>query len=272
MAADGQATLSIGRVLALSWSVFAARWLSFAGLMLIGALLAAAAIGMLFFGCIVIIEAIPSRGGGGFDFNDTQTAIMWAVLFCEVVAGIAVLQIGAAAVAFGTVQYLRGQQTPFGRCLSHGFTVMLPACAAALIVGAPLAGLVLLGFFTINGAFFLAAPVLALLLAVPFLVVVPAAALERAGIRQALARSVSLMRGNYLRLLGLLLLLAAASFAGTVLLGLASDILWDFTFLISIAALLAIAVFAAIAVAVTYVELRRIKEGFGAEEVAKLFD
>ena len=67
-------------------------------------------------------------------------------------------------------------------------------------------------------------------------------------------------------------LLAAVFFAGTVLLGMASDIVWDFTFLISIPALLANAVFAAIAVAVTYVDLRQIKEGFGTEEVAKLFD
>ena len=275
MPADGRVTLSIGRVLKLSWSVFAARWLSFAGLMLVAALLAVAAIGMLFFGCVLVIEAIPSSGGGGLYFNDTQTAVMGVTLFAQVVAFLAVQQIGTAAVGFGTVQHLRGQQVPFGRCLSHGFAVMLPvagtACAAALIVGVPLAGVVLLGS-SISEAFFLATPVIAPLLACPFAVVVPVATLERAGVRQALARSVSLVRGNYLRTLGLLLLFGALSFAGTVLLGMASDILWDFTFLISIAALLAIAVFAAIAVAATYIELRRIKEGFDPEEVARLFD
>jgi hypothetical protein len=274
MAVDTQPKLSIGRVLALSWSVFAARWLPFTGLIVIAGLLAAAAIGMLFFGCIVVIETMPSAGGG-FNFTDSQTAVMFVTLFAMAIAGLAILQIGAAAIAFGTVQHLRGQHAAFGRCLSHGFAVMLPvtgtACAAALIVGVPLCGVALLGTF-VSEAFFLAVPVLALLLACPFVVAAPAAALERTGIGQALARSVTLTRDNYLRMLGLLLLLGAASFGGTVLLGMASDVLWDFTSLISIAVFLALGVFAAILVAVAYLELRRLKEGFGAEEIAAAFD
>jgi hypothetical protein len=243
--------------------------------MLIAALMAAVAIGMLFLGCVLVVEAVPSSGGGGLYFSDPQTAVMGVTLFAQAVAFLAIQQIGTAAVAFGTVQYLRGQQVAFGRCLSHGFAVMLPVtgttCAATLIVGIPLAGVALLGSF-VSEAFFLVSLVSAPLLACPFAVVVPVATLERAGVRQALARSVSLVRDNYFRTLALLLLLAAISFAGLVLLGMTSDIVGDFTFLISIAALLAVAVFAAIAAAVTYVELRQIKEGFGAEEVAKLFD
>jgi hypothetical protein len=276
MAAEAQAKLSIGRVLTLSLLVFAARWLSFTAFLLIAALLAVAVFGMLFFGCVVIIEAMPSSGGGGFYFNDAQTAVMSVTLFVQAVAGLAFLQIGAASVAFGTVQHLRGQPAPFGRCLGHGFAVMLPVVGAAglasLIVGLPLIGVVLFGILTANEAFFLATLVIGPLLACPFVVTVPAAALERTGVRRALARSVSLTRGNYLRILGLLLLFAAMSLAAFVTFGLAADVLRDFTFLLFIALLLAIGVFAAIVIAVTYVELRSIKEGTGAEELARSFD
>jgi len=269
-----EAKLSIGRVLALSGSVFAARWLAFCGLILIAVVLAIAAVAMLFFGCTMIIEAMPG-GGGGLEFNDAQSAVMTATLCIQVVVGFSILQIGAAAVAFGTVQYFRSVTAPFGRCLGHGFAVMLPvvgaASVAALIVSLPIVGAVLLGGY-VSEAFFLAGPIIAFLLAVPFAVAVPAAALERASVRSALARSLSLVRNNYFRTLGLLLLLGAISFGAGVLLGLASDILGDLILLVSIAVMLAIGVFAAVVMAVTYVELRHVNEGFGAEELANLFD
>jgi len=274
MAAIDQGKLSIGRVLALSWSVFARRWLSFGGMLLIGGLLAGAAIVMLFFGCILVIEAMPS-GGGGFNFTDSQTVVMFATLFAMAVAGLAIQQIGGAAITFGTVQLLRGQEAGFGRCLGHGFSVMLPvagtAAAVALIVGLPILAFVFLGSMVSEDLFFVA-PLLAPLLACPFLVAVPVVAMERSGAGQALARSVRLTRGSYFRVLGLLLLLAVAFVAVTALFGFASDVLWDLSVLISIAAILAVGTFAAILAAVLYVELRRVTEGFGAEEIAKLFD
>lgn len=275
MAAIEQGKLNLGRVLALSWTVFARRWLSFSGMLLIAGLLSVVAIVMLFFGCILVIEAMPSAGGGGFDFTDSQTAVMFATLFAMVVAGLAIQQIGGAAVCFGTVQLLRGQEAAFGRCLSHGFSVMLPVTATAaivgLIVGLPALAFVFLGA-EVSEALFLVGPVLAPFLACPFLVAVPAAAMERAGVGQALSRSIALTRGSYFRVLGLLLLLAAVSIAVIALLAFASDVLWDLSMLFSIVVLLAVGTFAAILAAVSYVELRRITEGFGAEEIAKLFD
>jgi len=274
MAAIDQGKLSIGRVLVLSWSVFARAWLPFSGLLLIAVLLAAVAIGMLFFGCILVLEAMPS-GGGGFNFTDSQTAVMFATLFAMAVAGLAIQQIGAAAIAFGTVQLLRGQAASFGRCLGHGFSVMLPvtgaAAVVALIVGLPALAFAFLGSM-VSEALFLVELVLAPLLACPFLVVVPVAAMERGGVWQALARSVRLTRGSYFRVLGLVLLLAAVSIAVIALFAFASDVLWDLSILFSIAAVLAIGTFAAILTAVAYVELRQVTEGFGAEEIAKLFD
>src|SRR5262245_51078617 len=123
MAVEGK--LGIGRVLALSVSVFAARWMFFSGLMLIAAALASTAVVLLFFSCMVVIDTMPG-GGGGLNFNDAQTAVMTVTLCAQIVAGLSILQIGAAGVAFGAVQHLRGQPAPFGRCLGYGFTVMLP--------------------------------------------------------------------------------------------------------------------------------------------------
>lgn len=274
MAAIDQGKLNLGRVLALSWTVFARRWLSFSGLLLIAGLLSGVAIVMLFFGCILVIETMPSAGGG-FNFTDSQTAVMYATLFAMAVASFAIQQIGGAAVSFGTVQLLRGQEAGFGRCLRHGFSVMLPvtvtAALVALIVGLPMLALVFLGAM-VSEALFLLSPVLAPFLASPFLVAVPVAAMERAGVGQVLARSIRLTRGNYFRLFGLVLLLAAVSIALFALFAFASDVLWDLSILFSIVVIVAVATFAAILAAVAYVELRRVTEGFGAEEIAKLFD
>lgn len=274
MAAIDQGKLNLGRVLALSWSVFARRWLSFSGLLLIAGLLSGVAIVVLFFGCILVIETMPS-GGGGFNFTDSQNAVMGVTLFAMAVANLAIQQIGGAAISFGTVQLLRGQEASFGRCLGHGFSVMLPvtvtAALVALIVGLPMLAFVFLGSL-VSETLFLVGPVLAPFLASPFLVAVPVAAMERAGVAQALARSIRLTRGSYFRVFGLLLLLAAASIALIALLAFASDVLWDLSMLFSIAVALAVGTFAAILAAVAYVELRQVTEGSGAEEIAKLFD
>jgi hypothetical protein len=275
MSAEG-GTLSVALVLGRSWAVFKARWLPFSGIMLLSGALAAIAIGILFFGCILAIEIIPSSGGGdGFYISDLETVVMGTTLAVMAAAALAILQVGGAAIAFGTLQHMRGQQADFGRCLGHGFAVMAPAAGTALLVGLitgiPAAGLVALGIIADSPIVFIGL-VLAPLIAVPFLAAVPAAALERKGVSSALARSIELTRGSYGRLLGILLLLAAAYVAIMTLLGTALDVIISFLMPFSLAALLAYGTFAAVLAAVLYLELRRVKEGVGAEEMARLFD
>jgi hypothetical protein len=113
---------------------------------------------------------------------------------------------------------------------------------------------------------------LAPLIAVPFLVAVPAAALERKGVSSALARSIELSRGNYWRLLGLLLLMGIVYVAIVVTMGGTVDVIVGIILPFSLAAVLAYGTFAAVLAAVLYLELRHVKEGPGAEEMAKLFD
>ena len=274
MGAEG-GNLSIGLVLARSWAVFKARWVPFAGIMLLAGMLAAIAIGTLFFGCILAIELMPSSGGGGFYISDSETVIMGATLAVMAAAGLAIMQVGAAAVTFGTLQYLRGEQKDFGRCLGHGFAVMAPVSGAALLVGLiagiPAAGLVTLGIIADSPIIFVGL-VLAPLIAVPFLVAVPAAALERKGVSSALARSIELTRGNYGRLLGLVLLMGAVYVAIVAVMGATVDVIVGIILPFTLAALLAYGTFAAVLAAVLYLELRRVKEGNGAEDTAKLFD
>ncbi len=190
-------------------------------------------------------------------------------------ASFAILQIGGAAVAFGTLEHLRGQPADFGRCLNHGFSVMAPvsgtAMLVALIAGIPSAGFAILGALADSPVVF-AGLSCALLIAVPFLVAVPAAALERKGVNSALARSIELSRGNYWRMLGLLLLMGAVYVAIVVVMGATVDVIVGIILPLSLAALLAYGTFAAVLAAVLYLELRRVKEGIGAEEAVKLFD
>lgn len=275
MAAE-RGNLSIASVLALSWAVFKARWLPFSGIMLLAGVLAGIAIGVLFFGCILAIEFMPGSGGGdGFYISDSETMVMGATLAVMAAAALAILQVGAAAIAFGTLQHLRGQQADFGRCLGHGFAVMAPAAGTALVVGLitgiPVAGLVALGIIADSPIIFVGL-VLAPLIAVPFLVAVPAAALERKGASSALARSIELSRGSYGRLLGLLLLMGVVYVAIVVVMGGTVDVIVGLILPFSLAAVLAYGTFAAVLAAVLYLELRRVKEGLGADEGANLFD
>ncbi|MFM9845095.1 MAG: hypothetical protein ACKVOI_19195 [Dongiaceae bacterium] len=268
-------TLSITSVLTRSWAVFKACWLPFSGIMLLAGVLAAIAVGILFFGCILAIEAMPSEGGGGFYISDSQTVVMGITLALMAAASFAILQVGAAAVAFGTLQQMRAQPADFKRCVNHGFAVMAPVSGVALLVGLitgiPAAALAVLGTIADSPIIFVGL-VLAPLIAVPFLVAVPAAALERKGVSSALARSIELTRGNYGRLLGILLLMAAAYVAIMTLLGTAMDVIISILMPFSLAAFLAYGTFAAVVAAVLYLELRRVKEGIGAEEAASLFD
>ena len=275
MAAE-HGNLSIGSVLALSWAVFKARWLPFSGIMLLAGVLAGIAIGVLFFGCILAIEIMPSGGGGdGFYISDSETMVMVATVAVMAAAALAILQVGGAAIAFGTLQHFRDQHADFGRCLGHGFAVMAPAAGTALLVGLitgiPAAGLVALGIIADSPIIFVGL-VLAPLIAVPFLVAVPAAALERKGVSSALARSIELTRGSYGRLLGLVLLMGAVYLAIVVVMGGTVDVIVGLILPFSLAAVLAYGTFAAVLAAVLYLELRRVKEGPGAEEGATLFD
>jgi hypothetical protein len=201
--------------------------------------------------------------------------VMGATLAVMAAAALAILQVGAAAIAIGTLQFLRGQQMDFGRCLGQGFAVAAPVSGAALLVGlvtaVPAAALAVLGTIADSPIIFVGL-VLAPLIALPFLVAVPAAALERKGVSSALARSIELTRGSYGRLLGILLLMAAVYVAIVVVMGTAVDVIVGIILPFSLAAVLAYGTFAAVLAAVLYLELRRVKEGLGAEDMAKLFD
>jgi hypothetical protein len=145
------------------------------------------------------------------------------------------------------------------------------ALLVGLIIGAPAAVFPIPGNIVDSPVIFLGF-LLAPLIAVPFLVAVPAAALERKGVSSALARSIKLTRGSYGRVLGLVLLMAAVYAALVVLMGTALDVIASVIMPFSLAAFLAYGTFAAVLSAVLYLELRRSKEGIGAEAAATVFD
>jgi hypothetical protein len=112
-------------------------------------------------------------------------------------------------------------------------------------------------------------------------VAIPAIAVERPGVLAALRRSWDLTRGHTMRIFGIILVM----WAGTVGASVAAGIV-IFVAIIAIGGvaglvigqglnvlftLLAYALYA-IAAAVSYVELRRAKEGFGIEDIAAVFD
>lgn len=169
-----------------------------------------------------------------------------------------------AALVRATIQDLNGQQPTFADALGRGIATLLPVVGLSIVMslGIGLASLLLI----IPGLY----------LMVRWSAAVPALVQERLGILASLKRSSELTDGNRWRIFGLLivlfvaviilqvvlsvLLMAIVPLLGTVL-GLA----------VSAAGSALSTVLFSIALAVSYVELRYIKEGADVGELAEIF-
>jgi hypothetical protein len=188
----------------------------------------------------------------------------------------AVLQ---AAVIHATVSDLSGRRATFGECLQTGLRFLLPLIAIGIIAAVcEFCGYLLL---IVPGVF----------LALAWCVAAPAAVVERQGVFAAFGRSVELTRDHRFAILGLALLLIVIGWvvSGTVgaavgIGGAASALVSyrgaapDMTALLIVQAGVSlitqtfIACVSSAGVASVYYELRFIKEGIGAEQLASLFD
>ena len=181
-----------------------------------------------------------------------------------------------AALVYGTIQRLRGGRVGIGECLGRGFSVVGPVFGVALLLTIALgvgALLVLVGFFVFLTMFWVAIPV---------------AVVERPGVLASMKRSLYLTKGNRWRIFGLVLLvgiaqtgiglgallvLGGAVAVGGAALGGAGLVGSAVIFLIGTILLNAFfAIMYAVLIAITYFDLRNIKEGAGLEEIAAVFD
>lgn len=170
-----------------------------------------------------------------------------------------------AILIYGTVTYLRGQQTTIGAYLTNSGRVIVPVVVVSLIAGI-LAGL---------GSILLIVP--GVFLFVIWWVAIPAVVVERAGIGGSLKRSSELSRGNRWRVLGVIVILILISIALTYPLqtfGRSISATFGSATLL-VAAVVAVTftrMLYAVATGVGYYQLRVAKEGADIEQIAAVFD
>lgn len=187
-------------------------------------------------------------------------------------AGVALLLIGVfvmqAAVVYAAVSDLNGRRAGLGPSLAVGFRHFLPLLGLAIVMGFAL----ILGFmlFIVPG----------LILITVWAVAAPSLVMDNTGVFGAFTRSADLTRNNRWRVFGFLILLWVVSILiqsilnvidGAIALGAGSGAAM-------VQALVVRPLFAAVGslvgsvgAAVLYFELRRIKEGVGAEALAEVF-
>lgn len=197
----------------------------------------------------------------------------------------------SAALVYGTIQNLKGENAGFGECFTKGIALILPVLGVAfvyllvlvlVILAAAVPGALVIGLLVAatgaSAIYFLGILVILTPVAyvvVMFYVTLPVAVIERAGIG-SLKRSAALTKGNRWRLFALLILffaIAAAMGISLSLLGLtdgsanfAGQMAWQWV----LSGLLS--AFSAVMAAVIYHDLRVAREGVDTNQIAAVFD
>ena len=174
-----------------------------------------------------------------------------------------------AALIHGVVSNLRGRKADFSQCLGVGAANILTAFVIAIITTT---GVVL-------GMLLLLVP--GIILGLAWSVALPAAVVEKLNPLEALSRSWRMTDGHRGAILLLGLLYVALSFVMNLVFGAVGAVsavggietmLWTTAVVITPLAQTVVSVFAAAGVASIYFELRAVKEGFGADDLAAIFD
>ena len=218
----------------------------------------------------MILSGIPAVLVGLMQMNFLTRGELfsWQSFVGGIVSGLAGL-ILEGTVIYGTVTDLNGRRASLADCLSVGLRSFLPLLAIAILLGVAVA----------FGALLLIVP--GVMLAVAWCVAVPSYVVEQTGIFGAFARSAELTRGNRWRIFGLFIIYFVATIILEVVLGvfsgaasLASGEGMSFAQAVILGPLfrVAAALLGATATAALYVELRRVRDGVGADSLAAIFD
>jgi hypothetical protein len=197
----------------------------------------------------------PVQGGFGFSILGT----------IQQAASFTAAEVTGGALAFAVVQQMRGSRASVASSILVGLRRFLPVLGVAVAF----ALFVTIGFvlMTIPG----------LILSCVYWVAVPAAVVERLGVRDALARSANLTRGSRWRVLWVTTLLGLLAIGALVL-------NWNVIFpgslsqptpgsiAVQTAVVIVAGSLSAVATAVGYFRLRVAKEGVSLDELATVFD
>ncbi|HEY3889957.1 MAG TPA: glycerophosphoryl diester phosphodiesterase membrane domain-containing protein [Caulobacteraceae bacterium] len=264
--AVADARFDLGRV---AQRTFASIGRNFAVFLLLALLLSG--IPALLTGSLLTFAGIDHAGQSTSGENTaTLVAIgVSAIGFVYLVGAVASLVL-QGAITYGTIADLNGRRAQFAECLSMGLRNWFWLFLLAIVV--ILAEAVGYIFFIVPG----------LMLAVAWMVAVPAQVVEHTGVFGALSRSAELTRGHRWAIFGLLViyLIASGVLQGSII-GIVAALAVSLSPNLSQAAtqlvaqpLLSVAtsLIGAAGVASIYYELRSTREGIGPEALAAVFD
>lgn len=199
--------------------------------------------------------------------------VMWWVLgFLMFVITATILQ---ATLIHTTVQDLNGGKATIGQSLATGLRALLPLIGLSFLFSIG----VILGFMLLL--------VPGVMLLVAWFVAVPALIVDRTGVTGALGRSAQLTRGNRWRVFGLLVIMYVALFIISLIVGAITGVsamgagadptalrdiqMSPLTIGLNVVSQTIGSMISAAGVAVLYVELRRARDGVGAQSLADVF-
>ena len=202
---------------------------------------------------------------------------IWTLFGLALIVNLAATYVLQGALIHGAVLDFNGKKASFGECLATGLKHMLPLIAIAL----------LMWIGVMFGMMLLIVP--GVILSIMWTVAIPARVVENVGVFKAFGRSRDLTRNNRWKIFGLfvmymiiatvitmVVMLPAGAFAPVAApteadpLGIGQTSV-AFVIFNVISTVLA-AVVSATGVSAIYYELRKSKEGVGAEELAKVFE
>lgn len=251
------AKLDFGRVIQTTFGVLGRN---FGVFLLLAIVVSALPLALMGYGA-----AVASSGFTGQVFNPEAFGLIGLGGLLAFLANV-VLQAG---VMYGAVTDLRGQKASFADCFQAGLANILPLIGIGILWVLAL----MLSWITIVGPF---------ILMCMWFVAVPAQVAERTGVIGAFGRSRRLTKGSRWRIFGLLILYVIVSSVvqqalvtaagGPINLAAGSPTPSIPGLAVSTVISVLNALVAATGTAAIYFELRRVKEGLGAEELAALFD
>jgi hypothetical protein len=249
IAAGGR--LGPGSVLARSYAILLGNLSSF-----FAVALATTALGF------VCSEVWLSYGPGVSVGADEAPFSLAALILPPLIVESVLASLATGIIVYGTLRELQGQSAGLREIFRRSLPVLGPVVLLGLVATlATLAGLALL---VVPG----------LILGVWLWIAVPVMVVERCGVRASLARSRDLTAGSRWPIFALLLL-SLATFGGFAF-GVAYVVDYETAFWRSLASELGgtslLVAFWAVVSAVSYVDLKRIKEGSGVDEIAAVFD
>lgn len=214
---------------------------------------------------VVLNQLISMALVGAAAVDGTAARVSIWTLLIPAVASL-VVAIAVRSAATGGITHVAasdqvGQRVAFGPALATGLRLALPLLGLGLVVGLGVGLGVML--FVIPG----------LMLAIRWLVAVPARVVECPSMSSSLSRSAALTKGSFWRLFGLAVILVVFSIAVEMGVALAGRITGSAVVIgiLQVIASTVITSLSATGAAVCYMELRRIREGATPSQMAAVF-